>query len=331
MGIETSVMENRVFIENFNENKKIDEIFYVEEKHLRVSSKGKEYLDLTLRDRTGTVNAKIWDKIPHFNERFEKGDFIRVNGLIEIFNRAFQLKILSLDPVSEENVDLSNFINAENPAKVEFYFDKIVEFIDSAEDPDIKTLLESFFNDPEFVRQYKRCPAAKMLHHDHLGGLVKHTYYMLVVAKYLKNIYKHINFDLLMAGILFHDMGKIYELEATHTISYTHEGELIGHAVLGIEMIQEKIRELPGFPSKKAMLIKHMLLSHHGQLEFGAVKYPSFPEAMLLHLIDTIDSKMEIMSKELDKIDSEGLWTERIWALNNNRIMKLENFLDRNP
>jgi len=322
-------MTEKIFIKNIKKNDRVNEVFYVEDKSLKTDRNNKFYLDLVLKDKTGSVNSKVWNKAEEAGEVFSKGDFILIGGIADEFNEKLQINIdsNSIRKIDREQVDLSQFVEILDPEQSKHYMDKLIEIIEKIEDPHIKKLLNSFFSDPDFGKIFMRCPAARSIHHDFLGGLLKHTFYMLVIAKRIVPLYKGVSFDLVAAGIILHDIGKIEELKADISIEYTDEGKLLGHPVIGILMVRDKIKKIPGFPKKLAYLIEHILLSHHGQADFGALKPPLFREAMLVHLIDTIDSKMEIMNKSLGNTEKGEFWSEKCWAINDKNLLRVDRFL----
>lgn len=313
------------FIENFIVEQEIEEVFYVEEKFQKVARNGKVYLDLLLRDRTGKIRAKKWDWDEEKEENFEQKQFVVIKALVESYKDNLQLNVISIRKIDQSLVDVENFIASLSREQVETYFKTVLKILDEVENPYVRQLLDSFFRDPDFVEKFLKCPAAREIHHEMLGGLVKHVSYMLAIARFLaKKIYKDLDYDLLIAGIALHDIGKVEELSANMVIDYTLKGELIGHAVLGVNMVRDRIKQIPDFPEDLALLIEHMLLSHHGQADYGAVRVPRFKEAMLLHLIDSIDAKMEIMSKSLKAVPENEIWSQRCWPIENRKLLKID-------
>ncbi len=313
------------FLDSFSEGSEIEEIFFVEDKMERTTRGGKPYLDLVLKDRRGVIRAKRWDwtgEIP-----LGKGDFVKVRAKVEFYNNSPQLNISHMEIVDEEDIDIGDFIPSLTEKQIDKYFETIEKILREIKDPYIRKLMDSFLEDEFFVDKLKKAPAAREIHHDFIGGLVKHISYMLVVGKQLCKIYRDVNFDLLMAGIFLHDIGKMEELNVGVSINYSLEGELVGHTVLGAMMVRDRISKIEGFPKEMATLIEHMIISHHGEYEFGAVRTPRFKEAMLLHLIDLIDSKMDIMGKSLQQVEEGELWSARCWAINNQKLLRIDRLL----
>jgi len=316
------------FIENFESGEEVEEIFFVSEKAVKYSKNGKPYLDLKLSDRSGSISCKIWDDVDKWDSRFSKGAFVSLRAGVENYQDKLQLRFHAMREAEPEEVDGNDFLDSLSTEQVEYFFQKIKSTVLEMQNPHLKALLEHFLDDPAFSSEMKKCPAAKEVHHNLIGGLVKHICYMLAIAKSLKRIYKEINLDLLISGVILHDIGKIQELNADVTINYTPVGELVGHTVLGIKMIRDKISLIPNFPENLAILLEHMLLSHHGTSDFGAIRLPMFREAILLHMIDNIDAKMEVVSKSLRKASSNEIWTDKVWALDNRKLLQTELFLD---
>lgn len=320
-------MSDKLFINDFREGKEINETFYVEEKNRKETREGKPFLDLLLRDKTGCIPSVMWDGVDKAFITFSRGDFIRATGLVKSYKDKLQLSVNRIEKVEAGEINRLDFIDSLPPEQIETYSTELLKYVEEIQDPFIKKLLDSFFQDFHFYPQYFECPAAKNVHHDKLGGLLKHTVYMARVAKRLTSVYKNLNNDLLMAGVILHDIGKVRELRSDVSIDYTEEGQLIGHCIIGIKLMRERIAGIPDFPENLAFLLEHIFLSHHGESEFGAVKKPCFKEAMLVHLIDLIDSKMEIMDKALRETGEGGLWSDKCWALDNLRLMRIDRFL----
>lgn len=324
-------MSTKTFIENLKTNQKITEILYVSEKSLKSSRNGRPYLDLVLKDRSGSIVSKIWENVEKLSQTFSKGDFVKVTGIVQEYQDKPQLKIDQILPVVHKDVDRSEFVDALGREVVEKYWAKMTEYLDEIKDPFIRKLMDSFFKDPQFQILFIDNPAARHVHHDLLGGLLKHTFTMLAIGRFLAKIYKDINYDLLAAGIVLHDIGKVRELLTDVAIEYSDEGKLLSHSIIGLLMVREKIDRIEGFPEKTAQLLEHIIISHHGKPEFGASKIPLFKEAMLVHLIDSIDSRMEIMDKQYRKMEEGDLWSEKCWAIDNQSLLRIDRFLNEMP
>ncbi len=321
-------MNTKTFIEDFKANQRIEEILFLAEFSLKTTQKGKEYLDLVLSDRTGKIPGKIWDKLDRVSEGIKKGDFVRVAGVVQEYRENLQIKVDSMTGIPRDQLKMEDFIESLEQEKIETYLKKFKVYIDEISDPYLKALLDSFFQDIQFQTSFIQHPAAQSIHHEYLGGLLEHTLTMLAIGRYLAKIYKDIDNDLLAAGIILHDIGKMRELEADVTVEYTHQGRLLGHSIIGLEMIREKTRQIPGFPAQLVQLLEHILISHHGTAEFGATKPPLFREAMLVHLIDTIDARMKIMEKYLRKVPADEMWSEKCWPVENQKLLRIDRYLE---
>jgi 3'-5' exoribonuclease len=317
------------YVAELQPNQVTTAIFLVQHKDIRQKKTGEPYLSLSLGDRTGDVDAKMWDNAEEVMDTFERDDFIKVRGLAQIHQNRLQIAIQKLQRVDEKNLDLADFFptSKRDPAEM---LGELRGFVANFTNPHLKALGEAVLNDEEIVRLLKIAPAAKSMHHAYLGGLLEHVVSMSHLAISTGAHYK-IDLDLLLIGVLLHDIGKLYELTYDRSFGYSTEGSLLGHMFIGLRMLDEKIRMLAEFPTRLRVLIEHMILSHHGQLEFGSPKTPAFPEALLLHHIDNLDSKMEAMRHSLEKDKSlDGLFTGFSPALER-QVLKKERYLNPPP
>jgi 3'-5' exoribonuclease len=284
-------------------------IFLVHTKEIRQKRTGEPYLSLLLADRSGEVDAKMWDNVAEVMDSFDRDDFVKVKGLFQLYNNRPQFTVHKLRPVAETEVDFADFFpaSARDPEEM---FAELRGIVSSVKNAHIRRLLDAFLDDPEIATRYKSAPAAKTIHHAFRGGLIEHVLSLCGLAKLTAGHYPSIDPDLMIAGAVLHDIGKIHELSYERGFSYTVEGQLLGHIAIAMRMIADKLRALPDFPIELRNLIEHMLLSHHGKLEFGSPKVPVFPEALLLHYLDDMDSKMECMRALIDKDpQAEGCFT----------------------
>lgn len=316
-----------VYVNQLQPNQDVETIFLVHVKELRTRRTGEPYLMLVLGDRTGQVDARVWDNVTEIAATFEVEDFVRVRGIYQLHNNRPQLNVQSLIRVDESTVNLADFLPTatRNPDEM---FQQLLGYIGIVRNPHLKALLDAVFQDEEIARRFRMVPAARVLHHAYLGGLLEHVLSLCWLAKALCHRYPHLDQDLLLTGVILHDLGKIYELKYQRTFGYTSEGRLLGHIVLGLRLIEEKARQLPGFPPRLLDLVEHMILSHHGKPEFGSPKEPMFPEALALHFLDDLDSKMEAMKQALQKPAgyTEPEWTEYVPALQRH-VLRVEEFL----
>ena len=305
-------------------------VFLVQQKDIRQKKTGEPYLSLILGDRTGDVDAKMWDNVPEAMDLFERDGFLRVKGMVQLFQNRPQLTIHKLQPVPENEIDISDFLPASKRNRDEM-FAELRTWISSMTNPHLKALLDNILSDEAVASAYRTAPAAKTVHHGWIGGLIEHVLSLCQLARFTASHYQGIDFDLLLTGVVLHDIGKIYELTYARALGYSSEGQLIGHITIGTRMVDEAARKVPGFPARLLDLVQHMILSHHGVLEFGSPKVPMFLEAMLLHLIDNMDSKMETMRAHAEKDrHSPSVWTP--WSAPLERIvLKKADYLNPPP
>lgn len=305
-------------------------MFLVSAKDIRQKKSGDPFLSLILSDKTGEIDAKMWDNVVEVMDAFERDAFIRVRGLPQIFQNKLQLTIHKLQPLADSEVELGDFFPASTRDPGEMWTE-LNAHVDAMQNPHLRALLRAFLDDPEIARRYRIAPAAKSIHHAWLSGLIEHVLSLCVLAKVTAKHYSGIDEDLLLTGVVLHDIGKIYELGYDRSFLYTTEGQLLGHIVIAMRMIDEKARQVPGMPPKLLTLVQHLVASHHGSLEFGSPKVPSFPEAMLLHHLDNLDSKMETMRGLIEK-DSRigGHWTGFSQALERS-VLKKDRYLSEEP
>jgi 3'-5' exoribonuclease len=292
-----------------NENKVITSSFVVASKQVKNKKSGEPYLDLLLADRSGQIGAKMWDNVAEALNSFEQDDFLKVKGLLNKYNNRWQLTLHKVRRMEETEVDPTDYM-PKTTKDIEELWRAVGEYVAGFKNPHLKALLEAFMSDPEIAAAYKTAPAAKTLHHAYIGGLLDHVVSLFRSCDLISRNYPQIDRDLLMTGVFLHDIGKIHELSFSRSFSYTTRGQLLGHMIIELEMLQAKIALVPGFPPELKPLIEHMIISHHGQYEFGSPKLPMFPEALMLHYLDDLDSKMEAMRAHYEReADLEGEWT----------------------
>lgn len=291
------------------ENKNITTYFVVASKQVKPRKNGEPYLALSLADRTGQIDAKVWDNVGDIIDGFEQDDFVKVKGLINKYNQRFQLTVHKLRRCEESEIDFADYLPKTNKDIDELWC-TLSEFIAGFQNPYLKKLVEVFMADPELAQAYKTAPAAKTLHHAYIGGLLDHVVSLFKSCDLLCRNYPQIDRDLLLTGAFLHDIGKIHELTYARSFSYTSKGQLLGHMIIELEMLKEKLAQVPGFPDELKTLVEHLIISHHGQYEFGSPKLPMFPEALMLHYLDDLDSKMESMRAHFEREqDMESPWT----------------------
>lgn len=298
-----------VFVTDLEPNQDATSVFLVQSKTIRQKKSGEPYLSLTLVDKTGDIDAKMWDNVVEVMDTFERDDFVKVKGRVQVYQNKPQLTIHKMIRTDPAEVYLPDFFAASprNPAEM---MAELRRIIGTLANPHLKALLTAVFEDEEVASRFQQAPAAKSVHHAYLGGLIEHVLSVCGLAEAAASHYPFIDRDLLLAGVILHDIGKIHELAYERSFSYTDEGQLLGHITIGLRMIDDKLRGLPEFPPRLRALVEHMVLSHHGELEFGSPKVPVFAEAVLLHFLDNIDSKMENIRATVEQDRQiDGFWT----------------------
>jgi 3'-5' exoribonuclease len=291
------------------ENKVITSTFVVVAKQIKPKKTGEPYLALTLGDRSGQLEAKMWDNVEEVLEAFEQDDFLKIKGLINKYKQRFQLTIHKLRKLGETEIDFSDYL-PKTTKDIDELWQTLTNFVAGIENPYLKALVQAFIADPEIASAYRNAPAAKTLHHAYIGGLLDHVVSLFRSCDLLCRNYPQVNRDLLLTGAFFHDIGKIHELTYNRSFTYSTKGQLLGHMMIELEMLQSKLAALPGFPDELKTMIEHMIISHHGEYEFGSPKLPMFPEAVMLHYLDDLDSKMEAMRAQFERDATlESAWT----------------------
>ncbi|MGD0790357.1 MAG: OB-fold nucleic acid binding domain-containing protein [Terriglobales bacterium] len=291
------------------ENKIVTSSFVVASKQVKAKKNGEPYLALTLADRTGQIEAKMWDNVDEFILAFEQDDFLKIKGLINKYKNRFQLTIHKLRRMEEGEIDFTDYL-PKTTKDIGELWRTLTEFVATFQNPHLKSLVELFMADAEIAERYRNAPAAKTLHHAYIGGLLDHVVSLFRSCDLICRNYPQVNRDLLLTGAFLHDIGKIQELTYNRAFSYTTRGQLLGHMIIELEMLQAKLAKLPGFPEELKTLLEHMIISHHGQYDFGSPKLPMFPEALMLHYLDDLDSKMEAMRAHFEReAELEGPWT----------------------
>lgn len=284
------------FIADLREGDHISSIYLCKNKQNLKTKAGKSYYSMLLQDKTGTLDAKVWD-LNNGIEHFESMDFIKVDGLITSFQGALQVNVRRVRRTQEQEYDIRDYLPTSR-FDIEEMMKELVEIIQTIKNPYLKTLLDSFFvKDKEFIKSFKAHSAAKSVHHGFVGGLLEHTLSVTKLCDFYCKRYPILNRDLLLTAAMCHDIGKTTELSLFPENDYTDEGQLIGHIVKGTEMIHDRIRDIPNFPQVLANELKHCILAHHGELEYGSPKKPALVEALALNLADNTDAKMETMTE----------------------------------
>lgn len=294
------------------ESQVITSFFLVQSKALRSTREGKPYLALRLADRTGSVEARVWDAVETVEGEFERNDVVKVEAAVESYRGQVQLKVKRLRRARDAEVEPDEYL-PQTAQDVEALYAELLSVARGVGNPHLRPLLLGVLEDKELAARLKRAPGAKLLHHAYRGGLLEHIVSLCRFCRLAAQNYPEIDLDLLLTGAILHDIGKIHELSYERSFDYTTTGNLLGHIAIAVELLGRKMDALPDFPADLRILVQHLLLSHHGRLEFGSPVTPKFPEAVLLHYLDDIDSKMEAMRSSLQAAESaerEGEWTE---------------------
>lgn len=287
------------YIETLREGMRISEVYLCKSKQIALTKSGKEYGSLVLQDKTGTVDAKIWDLGSPGVGSFEAMDYVRVDADVTVFMGSNQLNVKRIRKADEGDYVPADYLPV-TTKNVDEMYKGLLQVIASLRNPYLKKLAENFFvYNPTFALAFRSHSAAKTVHHGFVGGLLEHTLSVVKMCDYFAGAYPMLNRDLLLTAAMFHDVGKIYELSTFPENDYTDDGQLLGHIIIGTEMVSDGIRQIPGFPDRLAAELKHCILSHHGELEYGSPKKPALLEAMALNFADNTDAKMETMIEAL--------------------------------
>lgn len=293
------------FIETLREGERINDVYLCKYKQSAVTKNGKPYENVILQDKTGTIDAKIWEPNSMGIDDFEMMDYVAVMGDVSSFQGALQVSIKRVRKVREGEYDPANYLPV-SEYDIEDMYKQLLVFVNGIQNPYLSKVAKHFFvEDTDFVKRFKFSSAAKSVHHGFVGGLLEHTLSVLKLCQFYVKQYPILNEDLLYTAALCHDIGKVYELSAFPENDYTDDGQLLGHIVMGCEMVGEQIRAISGFPKKLGNELKHCILAHHGELEFGSPKKPALVEAVALNFADNTDAKMETL-KEIFRAAGES-------------------------
>jgi 3'-5' exoribonuclease len=296
-----------LYAADIRENQLVDAMFLVASKNHGVTKGGSSYLTLKLLDRSGEIEARVWDRADDLTRGFDKNDFVRVRGQATLFQGKIQIRVQDVIRVDESKVAAEDFLpkSVNDP---EAMLAELQGILRSMKNPHLLALAEACFADEELVRLLKQAPGAKTIHHPYLSGLLEHTLSLLkLILKVVEN-YRGVDIDLLLIGGFLHDIGKVYEFTFDRALDYTDAGQLLGHLVMEVEMVSKKIDTIPEFPVELALLVKHILVSHHGAYEFGSPKLPQTLEAVILHSLDDLDGKIQAIQNMPEK-EPGSKWT----------------------
>ena len=304
------------YIDSLREGMRISEVYLCKSKQIAQTKAGKDYGNLVLQDKTGTIDSKIWDLGSPGICNFEAMDYVAVDADVTMFQGNNQLNIRRIRVADEGEYVPADYLPVSTKDIPKMY-EELVGYVKSIKNPYLNQLASSYFvDDPAFAKAFQFHSAAKSVHHGFVGGLLEHTLSVVKMCDYFAGFYKEINRDLLLTAAMFHDIGKTKELSVFPENDYTDDGQLLGHIIIGTEMVADRIRQIPDFPEKLAVELKHCILAHHGELEYGSPKKPALLEAMALNLADNADAKMETMIEV-----RRGAGTNQGW-LGYNRVLE---------
>ena len=296
------------YIETFREGMHVSDVYLCKNKQIQLTKNGKEYGNLVLQDKTGTIDAKIWDLNSPGVGDFDTMDYVCIEADVTLFQNSNQLNVRRIRKAGEgENIE-SDYLPV-SKRDIGKMYEELLAFIKSVKNPYLNRLLSSFFvDDAAFAKAFQFHSAAKTVHHGFVGGLLEHTLSVTKLCDYYAGYYKELNRDLLITAAIFHDIGKTKELSRFPENDYTDDGQLLGHIMIGAEMLHDAIREIPDFPAKVESELKHCILAHHGELEYGSPKKPALMEAAALNMADNTDAKMETFTELFDNAKDPNEW-----------------------
>ncbi len=312
-------------VSDLNSEQNITTFFLVCEKEIRNTREGKPYLRLELGDRSGTIEARMWEQFEAAAKGINRDDFVKVQARVEMYRSRPQLSVMQVRLAKPEEIDLADFL-PQTKADVAKLYAELLEYATSISNSWLKKLVTGILSDPDIAAKYKRAPAAKVMHHAYLGGLLEHVVSLCGLAKAVAAHYPELDVDLLLTAAMLHDVGKLDELGYERAIGYTVEGHLLGHIVLEVQTIAKAMDAIEGFPPNLKTVIQHMLISHHGEYEFGSPKLPMIREALVFHFLDDLDSKLAAVRTALAGDSGEAEWSAYSRALGR-KFLRLEEFL----
>jgi 3'-5' exoribonuclease len=318
-----------LFIKDLTADQVITSFFLVHEKEIRNTNTGKPYLRMELGDRSGTVEARMWEQFESFAKEVNRDDFIKVQARVEIYRNKPQLSLQQFRLARPAEIDIADFL-AHTPFNVEEMYQALLSDAEGIKNPWLRQLVLKVLCDPQIAARYKRAPAAKVMHHAYIGGLLEHVVGLCGLAKLVAAHYPELDVDLLLTAAMLHDVGKLDELCYERSVAYTVEGQLLGHIVMELETVTRAMDAIEGFPAKLKTVVEHMLISHHGQYEFGSPKLPMIREALVFHYLDDMDSKVAAVRTALAVESGEENWSAFSGALGR-KFLRLDRYLTEAP
>jgi 3'-5' exoribonuclease len=318
-----------VYAADIHDNQLVDGLFLVASKNHGVTKNGNGYLTLKLLDRSGEIEARVWDRADDLARGFDKNDFVRVRGQATLYQGKMQIRVQDVSRIDESKVAPEDFL-PKSAFDADAMLAELQGILRSVKNPHLLALAEACLADPELMLLLKQAPGAKTIHHPYLSGLLEHTLSLLKLILRVVENYRGIDVDLLLIGGFLHDIGKVYEFSFDRAVDYTDAGQLLGHLVMEVELVNQKIATLPDFPAELAMLVKHLLVSHHGAYEFGSPKLPQTLEAVILHSLDDLDGKIQAI-QNLPEKEPGSKWTAFHRAYGRSFYRATVNEKDENP
>lgn len=300
-------MAGKVFISDMHDRDRVKTRLLVQQKQVPLNKNGKPYLALVLMDRSGTIEGRVWENVTRLADSFDSGDFLDIEATVVEFNNRLQLKISNLQRVDPDGIDPQDFLPSSLRDRAEMLA-RVTDLLDSIEDQQLRRFVRGLLADDDFTKRFSRAPAAKSIHHAYLGGLLEHTLAVMELCVQVAAAYPGLDRDLLLAGAFLHDVGKISELSSAVGFDYTDEGRLVGHLVLGVEMLRDWARQQPALPAETVIKLEHMILAHHGSFEFGSPRRPKTQEALVLHYLDELDAKLQAF-RQVARRETNKRWS----------------------
>ncbi|MGC9043044.1 MAG: 3'-5' exoribonuclease YhaM family protein [Myxococcota bacterium] len=301
------MVEKSLFVKDLREKQRVQTHFLVRSKTTPLNKKGDPYLNLVLSDKTGDIEGRVWENVQETSDRFDAGDIVLIDAIAQNYQGRLQLRINNIGKVDRNEVNIEDYLPT-SPVPINRLWDETKQLLNSVTNPELKKLIYKIYDDKPLVEAIKRAPAAKEIHHNFVGGLLYHTLSMMKVANFLASHYNILNRDLLILGAFLHDIGKTRELSVEQFFEYTDEGKLLGHIVIGDKILTELISKVEDFPRELAYELRHILLSHHGDLSKGSPKVPVTMEALIISFIDEMDARVENWKKIFEREDGRR-WT----------------------
>jgi 3'-5' exoribonuclease len=299
----------KTFVSQLALNQEVISCFLVSRKEVKSKKNGGDYLFLDLSDKTGHISAFLWENVEEHLEAFHAGDYVKVKGLVKEYNNRMQLTLHKIKKVDDSEVDPADFLPVSGK-DVDAQYQELLEQISQMTHPHLRELLQTIMTDSRVMERFKRAPAAKRMHHAYIGGLLDHTLSLIRLCRLVAGNYPNLQVDMLIAGAALHDIGKIEELTYAKSFDYTTEGRLLGHIVMEVVYVNQVVNQIAGFPEDLRLQLLHLLVAHHGKVEFGSPKVPMTLEALVLHYLDDLDSKIEVMaSLSADETIGDSDWT----------------------